>query len=73
MGIFSYFLSVMIKSRKYSLEVRNRNIKVLYKNQEIEVLEIKDIPFVAFFGSGKEKRQVHPHEYPRAGLCGKNV
>ena len=45
----------MIKSRKYSLEVRNRNIKVLYKNQEIEVLEIKDIPFVAFFGSGKEK------------------
>ena len=61
-GIFSYFLSIMIKSRKYSLEVRNRNIKVLYKNQEIEVLEIKDIPFVAFFGSGKQKVKIG--DYP---------
>ena len=66
-GIFSYFLSVMIKSRKYSLEVRNRNIKVLYKNQEIEVLEIKDIPFVAFFGSGKEK--VKKSDYPIMEIC----
>ena len=61
-GVISYFLSIMIKSRKYSLEVQNRNIKVLYKNQEIEVLEIKDIPFVAFFGSGKEK--VKKGDYP---------
>ena len=45
-SIFSYFLSAMIKSRKYSLEVQNRNIKVLYKNQEIEVLEIKDMLFL---------------------------
>ena len=66
-GIFSYFLSAMIKSRKYSLEVRNRNIKVLYKNQEIEVLEIKDIPFVAFFGSGKEK--VKKGDYPIMEIC----
>ena len=66
-GIFSYFLSAMIKSRKYSLEVRNRNIKVLYKNQEIEVLEIKDIPFVAFFGSGKEK--VKKSDYPIMEIC----
>ena len=66
-GIFSYFLSIMIKSRKYSLEVRNRNIKVLYKNQEIEVLEIKDIPFVAFFGSGKEK--VKKGDYPIMEIC----
>ena len=66
-GIFSYFLSVMIKSRKYSLEVRKRNIKVLYKNQEIEVLEIKDIPFVAFFGSGKEK--VKKSDYPIMEIC----
>ena len=66
-GIFSYFLSVMIKSRKYSLEVRNRNIKVLYKNQEIEFLEIKDIPFVAFFGSGKEK--VKKGDYPIMEIC----
>ena len=66
-GIFSYFLSAMIKSRKYSLEVQNRNIKVLYKNQEIEVLEIKDIPFVAFFGSGKEK--VKKGDYPIMEIC----
>ena len=66
-GIFSYFLSIMIKSRKYSLEVQNRNIKVLYKNQEIEVLEIKDIPFVAFFGSGKEK--VKKSDYPIMEIC----
>ena len=66
-SIFSYFLSGMIKSRKYSLEVRNRNIKVLYKNQEIEVLEIKDIPFVAFFGSGKEK--VKKGDYPIMEIC----
>ena len=66
-GIFSYFLSVMIKSRKYSLEVQNRNIKVLYKNQEIKVLEIKDIPFVAFFGSGKEK--VKKSDYPIMEIC----
>lgn len=54
-GIFSYFLSIMIKSRKYSLEVQNRNIKVLYKNQEIGTFEIKDIVFVAFFGSENKK------------------
>ena len=66
-SIFSYFLSAMIKSRKYSLEVQNRNIKVLYKNQEIEVLEIKDIPFVAFFGSGKEK--VKKSDYPIMEIC----
>ena len=66
-SIFSYFLSAMIKSRKYSLEVQNRNIKVLYKNQEIEVLEIKDIPFVAFFGSGKEK--VKKGDYPIMEIC----
>ena len=61
-GIFSYFLSIMIKSRKYSLEVQNRNIKVLYKNQEIGTFEIKDIVFVAFFGSGKQKVKIG--DYP---------
>ena len=54
-GIISYFLSIMIKSRKYSLEVQNRNIKVLYKNQEIGAFEIADISFVGFSGSGREK------------------
>ena len=66
-GIFSYFLSIMIKSRKYSLEVQNRNIKVLYKNQEIGTFEIKDIVFVAFFGSGKEK--VKKGDYPIMEIC----
>ena len=61
-GIFSYFLSIMIKSRKYSLEVQNRNIKILYKNQEIGTFEIKDIVFVAFFGSGKQKVKIG--DYP---------
>ena len=61
-SIFSYFLSIMIKSRKYSLEVQNRNIKVLYKNQEIGTFEIKDIVFVAFFGSGKQKVKIG--DYP---------
>ena len=61
-GIFSYFLSAMIQSRKYSLEVQNRNIKVLYKNQEIGTFEIKDIVFVAFFGSGKQKVKIG--DYP---------
>ena len=66
-SIFSYFLSAMIKSRKYSLEVQNRNIKVLYKNQEIGTFEIKDIVFVAFFGSGKEK--VKKSDYPIMEIC----
>ena len=61
-GIFSYFLSIMIKSRKYSLEVQNRNIKILYKNQEIGTFEIKDIVFVTFFGSGKQKVKIG--DYP---------
>ena len=66
-GIISYFLSIMIKSRKYSLEVQNRNIKVLYKNQEIGTFEIKDIVFVAFFGSGKKK--VKKGDYPIMEIC----
>ena len=66
-SIFSYFLSAMIKSRKYSLEVQNRNIKVLYKNQEIETFEIKDIVFVAFFGSGKQKVKIG--DYPIMEIC----
>ena len=61
-GIISYFLSIMIKSRKYSLEVQNRNIKVLYKNQEIGTFEIKDIVFVTFFESGKQKVKIG--DYP---------
>ena len=66
-GIFSYFLSIMIKSRKYSLEVQNRNIKILYKNQEIGTFEIKDIVFVAFFGSGKQKVKIG--DYPIMEIC----
>ena len=66
-GIISYFLSIMIKSRKYSLEVQNRNIKILYKNQEIGTFEIKDIVFVTFFGSGKQKVKIG--DYPIMEIC----
>lgn len=61
-GIIFYFLSIMIKSRKYSLEAKNRNIKIFCKNQEIRVFEIKDISFVAFSGSGRQK--VKRGDYP---------
>ncbi|BET15041.1 hypothetical protein [Fusobacterium vincentii] len=53
--IVSNFIYSMIKSRKYSLEVKNRNIKVFYKNQEIGTFEMQDISFVAFSGSGGQK------------------
>ena len=60
--IVSNFIYSMIKSRKYSLEVKNRNIKVFYKNQEIGTFEMQDISFVAFFGSGGQK--VKKGDYP---------
>lgn len=60
--IVSNFIYSMIKSRKYSLEVKNRNIKVFYKNQEIGTFEMQDISFVAFFGSGRQK--VKKGDYP---------
>ena len=60
--IVSSFIYNMIKNRKFSLEVKNRNIKVLYKNQEIGAFEIADISFVGFFGSGREK--VKKGDYP---------
>ena len=53
--IVSNFIYSMIKSRKYSLEVKNRNIKVFYKNQEIGTFEMQDISFVAFFWKWKTK------------------
>lgn len=60
--IVSSFIYNMIKNRKFSLEVKNRNIKVLYKNQEIGAFEIADIAFVGFSGSGREK--VKKGDYP---------
>ena len=60
--IVSNFIYSMIKSRKYSLEVKNRNIKVFYKNQEIVTFEMQDISFVAFSGSGGQK--VKKGDYP---------
>ena len=60
--IVSNFIYSMIKSRKYSLEVKNRNIKVFYKNQEIGAFEMQDISFVAFSGSGEQK--VKKGDYP---------
>ena len=60
--IVSNFIYSMIKSRKYSLEVKNRNIKVFYKNQEIGTFEMQDISFVAFSVSGGQK--VKKGDYP---------
>ena len=60
--IVSNFIYSMIKSRKYSLEVKNRNIKVFYKNQEIGTFEMQDISFIAFSGSGGQK--VKKGDYP---------
>ena len=60
--IVSSFIYSMIKNRKFSLEIKNRNIKVLYKNQEIGAFEIADISFVGFSGSGREK--VKKGDYP---------
>ena len=65
--IVSNFIYSMIKSRKYSLEVKNRNIKVFYKNQEIGTFEMQDISFVAFSGSGGQK--VKKGDYPIMAVC----
>ena len=42
----------MIKRRYYSLEVKSKNIKIFFKNEEIGSFEIKNISLVNFFGSG---------------------
>ena len=60
--IVSSFIYSMIKNRKFSLEVKNRNIKVLYKNQEIGAFEIADISFVGF--SGSRGQEVKKGDYP---------
>ena len=60
--IVSSFIYNMIKNRKFSLEVKNRNIKVLYKNQEIGAFEIADISFVGF--SGSRGQEVKKGDYP---------
>ena len=66
--IVSNFIYSMIKSRKYSLEVKNRIIKVFYKNQEIGTFEMQDISFVAFSGSGGQK--VKKGDYPIMNIYG---
>ena len=47
-----YFIYNMIKRRYYSLEVKSKNIKIFFKNEEIGSFEIKNISLVKFFGSG---------------------
>ena len=60
--IVSTYIYSMIKNRKFSLEVKNKNIKIFYKNQVIGTFEIEDISFVAFSGSGGQK--VKKGDYP---------
>jgi len=52
-----------IKEReKIEVPVKNKNIKIFYKNQVIGTFEIEDISFVAFSGSGGQK--VKKGDYP---------
>lgn len=60
--IVSTYIYSMIKNTKFSLEVKNKNIKIFYKNQEIGTFEIEDISFVAFSGNGGQK--VKKGDYP---------
>ena len=60
--LVSTYIYSMIKNTKFSLEVKNKNIKIFYKNQEIGTFEIEDISFVAFSGSGGQK--VKKGDYP---------
>ena len=55
---YSYFLYSTIKSRKYSLEVKDKTITTFYKNKEMGRFTIEDIAFVAFSGSGKTKVKI---------------
>lgn len=55
---YSYFLYSTIKSRKYSLEVKDKTITTFYKNKETGRFTIEDIAFVAFSGSGKTKVKI---------------
>lgn len=55
---YSYFLYSTIKSRKYSLEVKDKTITTFYKNKETGRFTIEDIAFVAFSGSRKTKVKI---------------
>ena len=55
---YSYFLYSTIKSRKYSLEVKDKTITTFYKNKDTGRFTIEDIAFVAFSGSGKTKVKI---------------
>lgn len=55
---YSYFLYSTIKSRKYSLEIKDKTITTFYKNKETGRFTIEDIAFVAFSGSGKTKVKI---------------
>ena len=66
--IVSTYIYSMIKNRKFSLEVKNKNIKIFYKNQVIGTFEIEDISFVAFSGSGGQK--VKKGDYPIMNIYG---
>ena len=61
MTLMGIVITIIVSTYIYSM-IKNRNIKVLYKNQEIGTFEIADISFVGFSGSGREK--VKKGDYP---------
>lgn len=60
--ITSIMIFRMYNNRKYALEINNKTIKILYKNQELHTIEKEYIALVGFFGNRGEK--VKKGDYP---------
>ena len=60
--ITSIMIFRMYKNRKYALEVNNKTIKILYKNQELHTIEKEYIALARFFGNRGEN--VKKGDYP---------
>ena len=60
--ITSIMIFRMYNNRKYALEVNNKTIKILYKNQELHTIEKEYIALARFFGNRGEN--VKKGDYP---------
>ena len=60
--ITSIMIFRMYNNRKYALEVNNKTIKILYKNQELHTIEKEYIALVRFLGNRGEN--VKKGDYP---------